>query len=143
MKLAVALLCLFTFSFVVCSQPIPEGAEGIEVTTTVADSALFESTLTFLEDHGFDVETADEDQGTIATAYNVVQGVNVRIVATVENSVVVFKGQGSSGSGSTSEPLVYQASASELAKTGFQRLSEVVDRYAKTLDQATVEYLMP
>ncbi|GAB3507127.1 hypothetical protein GCM10027341_41160 [Spirosoma knui] len=143
MKLAVALLCLFTCSFIVRSQSIPEGAEGIEVTTTVADSALFESTLTFLEDHGFDVETADEDQGTIATAYTVVQGINLRIVATVENSVVVFKGQGSASSSSTSEPLVYQASASELAKTGFQRLSEVVDRYAKTLDQATVEYLIP
>src|SRR5919199_290950 len=118
MKLLIAVLGLFTFSFTIQSQSIPEGTDGIELTTTLADSALFESTLSFLEDEGFGIEIADEDQGSIVTDYKTTQGSRIRILATIENSVVLFKGQGAQEGVSTSEALTTLSSATELARTG-------------------------
>lgn len=143
MKLFIAVLGLFASSLSIQSQSIPEGAEGIELTTTLSDSALFESTLSFLEDEGFGIETADEDQGSIVTEYKTAKDTKIRILATVDHSIVLFKGQGAAESASTNEPLTYQATTTEVSRTGFIRLNEVIDRYAKTLNEATVEYIMP
>ncbi|UHG90665.1 hypothetical protein [Spirosoma oryzicola] len=154
MKLFFCLAIAFVFrSFAGKAQTIPSGADAIEVTTTLADSTLFESVQAYLEEAGFDIEVASEEEGTITTQYQTVtefktirQPVQIRITATLENGVVVFKGQVTSrNAGSTyeNEPFVNNESLGGIGNGAFLFLDEVVNRYAKTLDQATVEYNIP
>ncbi|MFD2574124.1 hypothetical protein ACFSUS_26040 [Spirosoma soli] len=148
MKLSLyVFLGLLTCSFVARSQTVPEGASTLEVTTTLADSTLFESVLSHLEDEGFDIEVADESQKSIVTEYQgKTESSRIRILATIDNGVALFKGQCSGESGGATydnESLVNEQSASEFEKVGFLWFNQIVTRYARSLDQATLEYHEP
>lgn len=108
------LLCsLINLAFIAYSaqaQTIPEGATGIELTTSLPDSTLFESVQTYLENEGFTIEKADEERGTITTDYKIEQGaVPMRVLVSIEKSMAVFTGQGnfeSLGQSYTDEELI-------------------------------------
>ncbi|WP_338874745.1 hypothetical protein WBJ53_03915 [Spirosoma sp. SC4-14] len=132
------------------AQTIPQGANAIELTTTLADSALFESVQAFLEEAGFDIDVANEEEGTVVTEYKTItefktiqNPVQIRILATLEDGVVLFKGQAKApdvNSLSEAKPVVYRR---EDTDGEFLLINEIITRYAKTLDQATLDYNVP
>lgn len=133
--------CLFSAT----AQTIPQGAEAIELTTTLADSALFESVQAYLEESGFDIDVASEEEGTITTEYKVIsefktlqRPIQLKILATLEKGVVVFKGQIKSQTSLVEAPGVTYID--EKNSGAFLLIDELINRYAKTLDQATLEY---
>jgi hypothetical protein len=142
------LSCLLVGLFAICAhtqgQRIPEGADQIELTTTLGDSALFESVLSFLEDEGFDIDLADEDEGAITTEYKAINGsaMRLRISAVIENSIVLFKAQNpgqAPDENTKNEPVINRLSSNE----SFKSFDDIITKYAKTLDQATLEYHAP
>ena len=145
------LFCLFinltVFASALNAQSIPPGATGIELTTTLTDSTLFESVQAYLENEGFAIEKADEEAATIVTEYKNVYGeTEIRIVASIENSVVVFTAQGTfeaKGQQFDDEPLAYEGPEDESIKGGFVAFNGIINRYAQTLEQATLEYTLP
>jgi hypothetical protein len=154
MKLLLCLVVnLVLISVAVKAQKIPKGADAIEITTTLADSALFESVQSYLEEAGFDIDVANEEEGTIVTEYRTVtefktirEPIQIRLLATLENGVVLFKGQATSrNSGNTyeNEPIINDESSNGVSNGEFLFINEIINSYAKTLDQATVEYNVP
>ncbi|QHV94598.1 hypothetical protein [Spirosoma endbachense] len=154
MKLLLCLvLNLVLVSVAVKAQKIPKGADAIELTTTLADSALFESVQSYLEEAGFDIDVANEEEGTIVTEYRTVtefktikEPIQIRLLATLENGVVLFKGQATSrnpGNTYENEPIVNDESSNGVSDGEFLFINEIINSYAKTLDQATVEYNVP
>jgi hypothetical protein len=154
MKLLLCLVVnLVLISVAVKAQKIPKGADAIELTTTLADSALFESVQSYLEEAGFDIDVANEEEGTIVTEYRTVtefktirEPIQIRLLATLENGVVLFKGQATSrNSGNTyeNEPIINDESSNGVSNGEFLFINEIINSYAKTLDQATVEYNVP
>lgn len=145
------LFCLFinltVFAFALNAQSIPAGATGIELTTTLTDSTLFESVQAYLENEGFTIEKADEEAATIVTEYkNVFGETEIRIMASIENSVVMFTAQGTfeaKGQQFDDEPLANEGLEDESIKGGFMAFNGVINRYAQTLEQATLEYTLP
>jgi hypothetical protein len=152
------LLLYFFFSVVLFTasaqdQLVPKGATAIEVTTTLAGSALFESVQAYLEDAGFDIDEANEDEESIVTEYKVVsefgaikEPVQIRILAHIEEGVVLFKGEtlsSATGRSSRSNPVMNTLGVDGAANGEFSLMNEVITRYAKTLDQATIEYNVP
>jgi hypothetical protein len=144
-------LCLLiTLVVTICStfaQSIPQGANAIELTTEMSDSTLFESVQGFLENEGFTIGTADETAGTVITDYKVERGaVTIRVLASIENSIVTFTGQGSFGAKDVTYKdieLMNDGLTNGPVRLGFITLSGVVSRYAQTLSQATMEYIAP
>ena len=154
MKLLVCLFInLLVLSLAALGQKIPKDANAIELTTSLADSALFESVQSYLEEAGFDIEVANQEDGTIVTEYRLItefktikEPIEIRIVATLEGEVVLFKGQATShkaGNTYENEPIVNKESADGISNGEFLFLNEVITKYAKTLDQVTVEYNVP
>lgn len=152
------LLVYFFFNVVLFAlsaraQPVPKGAAAIEVTTTLAGSVLFESVQAYLEDAGFDIDEANEDEGSIVTEYKVIsdfgaikEPVQIRILAHVEEGVVLFKGEtvaSTIGRSSRSNPVINTLGVDGAANGEFALMNEVITRYAKTLDLATIEYNVP
>lgn len=145
------LLCLLiTLIVTICSvsaQSIPQGANAIELTTEISDSTLFESVQGFLENEGFTIGTADETAGTVVTDYKVEKGaITMRVLATIENSIVTFTGQASFGTKDVTYKdieLMNDGLNNGPVRLGFVALSGVVSRYAQTLSQATMEYIAP
>lgn len=135
------------------AQPVPKGATAIEVTTTLASAALFESVQAYLEDAGFDIDEANEDEGSIVTEYKIVsdfgaikEPVQIRILAHIEEGVVLFTGETvapTTGRNSRSNPVVNTLGVDGAANGEFSLMNEVITRYAKTLDLATIEYNVP
>ncbi|QIP12265.1 hypothetical protein G8759_06305 [Spirosoma aureum] len=150
MKLLLCLvLNLVLVSVAVKAQKIPKGADAIELTTTLADSALFESVQSYLEEAGFDIDVANEEEGAIITEYRTItefktirEPIQIRLLATLENGVILFKGQATSrnpGNTYENEPIVND----ESSNGAFLFINEIINSYAKTLDQATIEYNVP
>ncbi|SFB97672.1 hypothetical protein [Spirosoma endophyticum] len=135
------------FSFKLKAQPLPPGATGIELTTTLSDSTLFESVQAYLENEGFSIEKADEETATVVTEYKNVYGeTEIRIMARIENSVVMFTAQGTfeaKGQQFVDEPLANEGPEDESIKGGFISFNGIINRYAQTLEQATLEYTLP
>jgi|GEM_PF-6011341 len=148
MKFFIGCVLMVFWLFSATAQPIPQGAEAIELTTTLADSALFESVQAYLEESGFDIDVASEEEGTIATEYKVIsefkalQGpVQLKLLATLEKGIVVFKGQVKPQRSTGTTPVVTYID--EKNSGAFLLIDELINRYAKTLDQATLEYIIP
>ena len=145
--LSIFLVSLVFFSVPLHAQTIPAGADGIELTTTLSDSTLFESVQAYLENEGFSIEKADEDSATIVTAYKLAYGsTQIRILASIEKGVVVFTGEGTfdeSGQQFENEPLVNEGAEEGSIKGGFVAFNGIINRYAKTLELATLEYTVP
>ncbi len=69
LSLAALLACaVLVFVFTASAQTIPKGANGIELTTNLVDSTLFESVQTYLENEDFTIEKADEELDHLSAA---------------------------------------------------------------------------
>ncbi|NEU65965.1 hypothetical protein [Spirosoma agri] len=154
MKLFLCLVFnLLVLSLVAEAQKIPKDADAIELTTSLADSALFESVQSYLEEAGFDIEIANQEDGTIVTEYRLIaefktikEPIEIRITATLSGEVVLFKAQATShraGNSYENEPIVNKESADGVSNGEFLLFNEVITKYAKTLDQVTVDYNVP
>lgn len=124
------------------TQSIPEGANGIDLQTSMADSTLYTAVQDFLETQDYVIEEADEARYTLTTEHR--KGPNkvqMRVLVTVENGTARFTAEGSilPGNAARNELLVYE----DEGKAGFMILNQLVDQLAKSFDLATIEYVVP
>jgi hypothetical protein len=143
MKLSLFILSLtIGLSLSVHAQSIPEGATGIDLRTTTADSSLYRAIQGFLETQDYIIEDADEARYTLATERREeANNVRIRVLVTVENGIAHFTAEGRVLVGDTSpeEPFVNE----DDTKAGFLVLNKLVDLFAKSFDLATIEYEVP
>ena len=124
------------------AQSIPEGATGIDLQTSTADSSLYRAVQGFLETQDYVIEEADEARYTLATERREeMNNVRIRVLVTVDNGIAHFTAEGRVLVGDTApeEPFVYEGDT----KAGFMILNRLVDLFAKSFDLATIEYDIP
>lgn len=121
-------------------QAIPEGAIGIDLQTTAADSVLYNAVHDFLETQDYVIEESDAARYTLTTEQKEeANHIQIRVLVTVENGTAHFTARGGTEPGSSNEALVYE----DDTKAGFMILSRLVDLFAKSFDLATMEYVVP
>lgn len=123
------------------AQSIPEGATGIDLQTSMADSSLYHAVQDFLETQNFVIDDADAALYTLSTERREeMNNVRIQVMVRVENSIAHFTAEGSVLVGDTTPegPFVYQG----YRKAGFMVLNRLVDQFAKAFDLATVEYVV-
>ena len=141
MKLLLILLTL-SLHLLGRAQSIPEGATGIDVQTSRADSTLYDAVQGFLETQEYIIGETDAARYTLTTEQKEeANAIQIRVSVTVENGIAHFTAAGSTPSGGTTsdEPFVYE----DDSKAGFIVLNRLVDQFAKAFDLATVEYVVP
>ena len=124
------------------SQSIPEGAIGIDLHTSTADSTLYNAVQGFLETQEYVIEESDAAVYTLATeSKEEPKHIRIRVLVAVENGVAHFTAEGSTvpGDTATNELFEYEGDT----KVGFVVLNHLVDQFAKSFDLATIEYLLP
>ena len=124
------------------AQSIPEGATGIDLQTSTADSSLYRAVQGFLETQDYVIEEADEARYALATERREeTNNVRIRVLVTVDNGIARFTAEGRVlvGDASPEEPFVYEGDT----KAGFMVLNRLVDLFATSFDLATIEYDVP
>lgn len=143
MKLVLPILLLTVFlSSAGRAQSIPEGATGIDLRTSSADSSLYHAVQDFLETQDYIIEEADEAHYTLATErHEGTDNVRLQVKVSVEDGIAHFTAEGRILGGDTSpeKPFVYEGDR----KAGFMVLNRLVDLFAKSFDLATMEYEVP
>lgn len=143
MKILLLLLTLMVcLSLSGHAQSIPQGATGIDVQTSMADSTLYNAVQGFLETQEYVIEETDAARYTLTTEQKEeLTGIQIRVLATVENGVAHFTAEGTLplDGAASGEPFVYE----DDSKVGFMILNRLVDQFAKAFDLATVEYVVP
>lgn len=143
MKLSLFVLLLTTgLSWSGHAQSIPEGATGIDLQTSTADSSLYHAVQGFLETQDYVIEDADEARYTLATERREeMNNVRIRVLVTVIDGIAHFTAEGRILVGDTSpeQPFTYVGDR----KAGFMVLNRLVDLFAKSFDLATIEYELP
>ncbi|QMW02688.1 hypothetical protein [Spirosoma foliorum] len=131
------------------SDKIPKGANRIEVSTTLSDSALFDMISFRLESVGFFIEQSNLEKGYIITEYKNVNKpdtdpISIKVIVGISSNKAVFRGQGDAevlGYKYTNVPLVYRGSGSGVEKSGFVSLTELVKKISKTIGTSSINYL--
>ncbi|GAB4031094.1 hypothetical protein [Spirosoma gilvum] len=126
---------------------IPKGANRIEFTSTLSDSALVDMIAFRLESTGFFIEQLDKNKGFALTEYkNMGNEISIRVFVRVDGNKAVFNGQGNAdmlGYQYRNAPLIYKGSTGGLEKSGFMALDGVVKKLAKTVGASDLAYLVP
>ena len=124
------------------AQSIPEGATGIDLQTSMADSTLYEAVQGFLETQDYVIDEADAAIYTLSTErHEEMNNVRIQVLVRVENGIAHFTAQGRILTDNTTPERVF-AYEDDL-KPGFMVLNRLVDLFAKSFDLATVEYVLP
>ncbi|MBN8823066.1 MULTISPECIES: hypothetical protein [unclassified Spirosoma] len=145
---------LYTFIFLILAVSaysqkvdIPKGANRIEITSTLSDSALVDMIAFRLESSGFFIEQLDKSKGFVMTEYkNMSNEISIRIFVRVEGNKAVFNGQGNAemlGYQYRNTPLLFKGSTGGVEKGGFIAMDGVVKKLAKTVGASNIAYLLP
>ncbi|WP_460983091.1 hypothetical protein [Spirosoma fluminis] len=141
------LLWLLSHLFGACKtqQRIPYNADRLEITTPYPDSALYESTLTFLDQEGYIVNKSDSKRGQIVTDYKSITNtlVAVRLIISIKESKISFRGEGQAqglGYRVQNQELNYDRHANNLQKKGFRVIDDVARRLSRRLPKSTYVY---
>ncbi|WP_020596484.1 hypothetical protein [Spirosoma panaciterrae] len=145
---------LYTFIFFLLASraysqkvDIPKGANRIEITSTLSDSALVDMIAFRLESAGFFIEQLDKNKGFAMTEYkNMGSEISIRIFVRVEGNKAVFNGQGNAeilGYQYRNTPLLYKGATGGVEKGGFLNMDGVVKKLAKTVGASSIVYLVP
>ena len=115
------------------TQSIPEGATGIDVKTTMADSSLYETARHFLDMQGYVLETADVNRLILITERRQeVSNVRIQVLVTVGNGTAHFTAEGHIVTDDTTleGPFTY----SGYYRVGFLSLNVLAEKFAQSLN---------
>ncbi|QJD81273.1 hypothetical protein HH216_07005 [Spirosoma rhododendri] len=119
---------------------VPAGATGIDLVTTQPDSALFRAVSGFLETQEYVIEQTDEQKYALSTELNEGVEPSMRILVSVESGTAHFTAEGRpSDWADTDQPFTNEGET----KAGFLALNRLVDQFARSFANATIEYQTP
>lgn len=122
------------------AQSIPAGATGVDLVTTQSDSVLFRAVSGFLETQEFVIEQADEQTYVLSTELNQSLTPAMRVLVSVDEGTAHFTAEGRpSDWADTDQPFTHDGET----KAGFLVLNRLVDQFARSFANATVEYVVP
>lgn len=122
------------------SGSVPVGATGIDLVTTQADSALFRAVSGFLETQEYVIEQTDEQKYALSTELNEGVEPSMRVLVSVESGTAHFTAEGRpSDWADTDQPFTNEGET----KAGFLALNRLVDQFARSFANATIEYQSP
>ncbi|GAB4025446.1 hypothetical protein [Spirosoma koreense] len=141
------LLLLFLLPLFAYSQDIPKGAEGIELSTDLPDSTLFEQVGDFLTDKDYIIQKEDAKRGTIVTEHkSLTNKLSMRVLVTIKDSKAIFRGQWSAqamGLTFTNEPVRYKGLANSAEKGAFLALDELANDLSVAIHDSSIQYIPP
>ena len=124
---------------------IPKGANRIEITTALSDTALFDMIEFRLETLGFFMDQSDQSKGFMITEFkNMGEEIAIKVVVSIQSNTVIFRGYGEaevSGNKYTNVPLANKGSGSGVERSGFNQLNELVKKLSKSIGASTITYL--
>lgn len=122
------------------AESIPTGATGIDLVTAQPDSLLFKAVAGFLETQSYVIEQADEQTHTLSTELNEDVEPSMRVLVSVESGTAHFTAEGRpSDWADTDQPFTNEGET----KAGFLVLNRLIDQFARSFANATVEYQTP
>lgn len=122
------------------AQSIPVGAAGIDLVTAQPDSVLFRAVSGFLETQEFVIEQTDEQTYVLSTELNENVTPSMRVLVSVDGGTAHFTAEGRpSDWADTDQPFTHDGET----KAGFLVLNRLVDQFARSFANATVEYVTP
>ena len=122
------------------AQSIPAGATGVDLVTAQPDSVLFRAVSGFLETQEFVIEQTDDQTYVLSTELNEGVTPSMRVLVSVDGGTAHFTAEGRpSDWADTDQPFTNEGET----KTGFLVLNRLVDQFARSFANATVEYVTP